>query len=190
LGAVQLQPGLTTWPLLQIWLSQQVLPPAAPPCSAPHPPPLSVLMRACEYVPIARVQRVQLLAAWAPAPPLAGLRRHLLVPHAPTRVRHRTSSETQPKNSNPARCSWFALAAAVRAAPQLSGHSICHHSPAATHLTSPKRAHTRIASLVKFMEWLMLHGRQRECGWPGHPSSSCAACSAQRQAPRARQCTE
>jgi hypothetical protein len=172
---------------MEIWLSQQVLPQAAPPCSAPHPPPPSVLMRLCEYVSIARVQRVQLRAPWAPAPQLAGLRRHLLDPHAPAPVRHRTSSETQPKNSNPTRWSWFALCGAVRAAPQLSGHSICHDSPAATHQTNTKRALTRIASLVKFMEWLVLHGRQRECGWTGHPSSSCAACNAQRQAPRARQ---
>jgi hypothetical protein len=68
LGAVQLQPGLTTWHLLEIWPSQQVLPQAAPPCSAPHPPPPSVLMRVCEYVSIARVQRVQPLATWGTAP--------------------------------------------------------------------------------------------------------------------------
>jgi hypothetical protein len=182
-----LQPGLTTWHLLEIWLSQQVLPQAAPPCSAPHPPPPSVLMRLCVNVPIARVQGGQSRAPWAPAPPLAGLRRHLLVPHAPAPVRHRSLPETQPKNSNPTRCSRFALCGAVRAAPQMSGHSICHDSPAAMHQTSTKRAHTLTKSLVKFMEWLMLHGRQRMWGGAGHPSSSCAACNAQRQAPRARQ---
>jgi hypothetical protein len=118
-GAVALQTWLNTWcPCKSGQVSE-----AAPPCSAPHTPPPSVLMRLCEYVSIARVQGVQSRAPWAPAPPLAGLRHHLLVPHAPASVCRRTSSEAQPQNSNCVRCSRFALAVTVRAAPHMSGYS-------------------------------------------------------------------